>query len=110
MTGRFLHVIRDLRRVAGLSQTELAARLKTTQSAVARWESGTVSPRLETVARVAEACGVEPQIVWASRGDVDRTQIAERLRWTPVERLRYLCDLLAFEERAHRARPLPVAR
>jgi transcriptional regulator with XRE-family HTH domain len=107
MAGRFLHVIRDLRRAAGLSQAELAERVKTTQSAVARWESGTVSPRLQTVARVAEACGFEVQIVWVSRGDVDRTQIAERLRWTPVERLRYLCDMLAFEERARRARLLP---
>jgi transcriptional regulator with XRE-family HTH domain len=110
MTGRFLHVIRDLRRAAGLSQTELAARLETTQSAVARWESGTVSPRLETVARVAHACGFEAQIVWTARGDVDRAQIAERLRWTPAERLRYLRDMLAFEERAHRARPVSAAR
>ncbi|MBI4486756.1 MAG: helix-turn-helix transcriptional regulator [Acidobacteria bacterium] len=108
MGSRFLHIVRDLRRAAGVSQSELAARLGTTQSAVARWESGAVSPRLDTVLRLAHACGFEPHLVWTSCKDVDRDQIAERLRWTPVERLRYLCDMLAFEDRAHRARRVPA--
>ena len=30
-------------------------------------------------------------------------QIGERLGWTPKQRLQYLLDMLAFEERAHRA-------
>jgi hypothetical protein len=34
----------------------------------------------------------------------DRDQIAERLGWTPKQRLVYLVDMVAFEERAHRAR------
>lgn len=34
----------------------------------------------------------------------ERSQISERLRLTPRERLDLLLDLLAFEERAHRAR------
>jgi hypothetical protein len=36
----------------------------------------------------------------------DLDQIAERLAWTPRERLQYLLDMLAFEERAHAARRL----
>jgi len=36
---------------------------------------------------------------------VDLDQIVERLGWTPAERLRYLLDMLAFEEKAHRANP-----
>jgi len=36
----------------------------------------------------------------------DREQILERLSWTPQERLNYLRDMVAFEERAHRARRL----
>lgn len=36
--------------------------------------------------------------------DSDRAQIAERLAWTPKQRLQYLVDMIAFEERAHRAR------
>jgi len=38
--------------------------------------------------------------------DSDRDQIAERLGWTPKQRLGYLVDMVAFEERAHRARRL----
>jgi hypothetical protein len=34
----------------------------------------------------------------------DRDQMAERLRWTPKQRLAYLADMIAFEERARRAR------
>jgi len=36
--------------------------------------------------------------------DVDLDQIVERLGWTPAERLRYLLDMLEFEELAHTAR------
>jgi hypothetical protein len=36
----------------------------------------------------------------------DDDQIAERLRWTPKQRLDYLLDMLEFEERARRARRL----
>jgi hypothetical protein len=38
--------------------------------------------------------------------NADRDQIAERLGWTPKQRLVYLVDMVAFEERAHRARRL----
>lgn len=42
---------------AGLSQTQLAKRMKTTQSAVARLESGRGRPSTRTLARFAEATG-----------------------------------------------------
>lgn len=42
---------------ARLSQAELASRLGTTQSAIARLESGRVSPSLSTLRRYAEATG-----------------------------------------------------
>lgn len=51
--------IHDLRQKRGLSQRELAERLGTTQSAVARLEAGNVSPSLPTLDKVAEALGVE---------------------------------------------------
>jgi hypothetical protein len=37
----------------------------------------------------------------------ERSQIAARLRLTPNERLRYLEDMIAFEEMARRARRAP---
>jgi len=43
------------RRAAGLSQTEVAARMGTSQSAVARLETGGVDVRLSTLERYADA-------------------------------------------------------
>ena len=51
--------IHELREKRGLSQRELAERLGTTQSAVARLEAGNVSPSLPTLDKVADALGVE---------------------------------------------------
>ena len=42
---------------AGLSQTQLAKRMKTTQSAIARLESGRGKPSTRTLARFAKATG-----------------------------------------------------
>jgi len=42
---------------AGLSQAELAQRMGTTQSAIARLEGGKVMPSLATLRRYAEATG-----------------------------------------------------
>jgi len=47
---------------AGLSQQELAERLQTTQSVVARLESGTHAPSVSTLKRVAEATHSKPRI------------------------------------------------
>ncbi len=58
-TIRIATEIHELREKRGLSQRELAERLGTTQSAVARLEAGNVSPSLPTLDRVAEALGVE---------------------------------------------------
>lgn len=55
--GKFSELLRKMRLKAGLSQQQLATRLGTTQSAVARLESGTTQPRLETVEKLAETLG-----------------------------------------------------
>jgi predicted transcriptional regulator len=46
-----------LRREMGLSQTEVAARMGTSQSAVARFEAGDLDVRLSTVERYTMALG-----------------------------------------------------
>lgn len=50
-------LLRQLRLRASLSQQQLAARLGTTQSAVARLEAGAVQPKLATLEKLAEALG-----------------------------------------------------
>ena len=50
------------RRSAGLSQTEVAARMGTSQSAVARLETGDADVRVSTLERYAAAIG--SQLAW----------------------------------------------
>ncbi|MBE3588699.1 MAG: helix-turn-helix transcriptional regulator [Thermoanaerobacteraceae bacterium] len=51
-----------LRNEAGLTQAELAEKIGTTQSAIARMESGKVIPKLDSLARIAMACGKRLEI------------------------------------------------
>jgi len=51
--------IRAAREAAGLSQRDLAARMGTSQAAVARLEAGGVGATLTTLHRVAAALGLE---------------------------------------------------
>ena len=60
--GRLLRELAEQRQAAGLSQTEVAARMGTSQSAVARLESGTADVRASTLERYAAAVGSE--ITW----------------------------------------------
>lgn len=52
---------------ANLTQAQLAKRLGTTQSAIARLEGGRVSPSVSTLRRYAEATGAKLQIALVSR-------------------------------------------
>lgn len=52
-------LIVDARKRAEITQTELASRMGTHQSVVARWETGKTQPTLETVIRAVEAAGLE---------------------------------------------------
>ncbi len=47
---------------SGFTQSQLAARMETTQSAVARMESGRVPPSLRTLERFATATGTRLRI------------------------------------------------
>lgn len=55
-----------------LTQEELARELGTTQSAVARLESGRFLPRTDTLRRLADVLGVEIRIGPGGRLDVER--------------------------------------
>jgi ribosome-binding protein aMBF1 (putative translation factor) len=60
--GRLIRELAEQRQAAGLSQTEVAARMGTSQSAVARLESGIADVRASTLERYAAAVG--GQITW----------------------------------------------
>jgi predicted transcriptional regulator len=52
-----LQALAHERRARGVSRTAVAARMATSERAVARLETGTIDPHLSTVARFAEAIG-----------------------------------------------------
>jgi predicted XRE-type DNA-binding protein len=60
--GRLVRQLAEQRQASGLSQTEVAARMGTSQSAVARLESGIGDVRASTLERYAAAVG--SQITW----------------------------------------------
>ena len=57
--GEFRDLLYRLRTEASLTQAELAGRMGTTQSAIARMEGGGTRPTLETLEKLARAVGQE---------------------------------------------------
>ena len=55
--SEFQGLVYRLRKEAGLTQAELAERMGTTQSAIARMEGGGTRPTLETLEKLAAAVG-----------------------------------------------------
>ena len=89
-------VIRQARRRARLTQRELARRLHTSQSVVARWEAGTTSPSYSAVSAACRACGFD--LDWQLRPrDPDAERVLhEQLRRTPAARVQTAVNLAAF--------------
>jgi transcriptional regulator with XRE-family HTH domain len=85
-------LVREARRRADLTQRELAERAGTTQSAIARLESGRTSPSFDQVLRLVRLCGYRLDVALDPYDDSDVAQ-AEALLRLPVEgRLQYLTD------------------
>jgi transcriptional regulator with XRE-family HTH domain len=98
-------ILRRARKLAGLTQRELAARAGTAQSVVARIEAGKTSPTFATLVGLLAAAGfaLEAELVPRTPGpshmlaDVDRI-----LALTPEERLQEVANLSRFEAGARR--------
>jgi len=80
-------LLREARLRAGLTQRELATRARTSQSAIARWESGEVVPSFERLRELIRACGLELTVGLATYDDSYIPHIAENLRATPSDRV-----------------------
>jgi len=75
----FRELVYQFRVDAGLTQVELARRMGTTQSAIARMENGGTRPTLETLERVAGAVGQELAVVVGARL-IENRSIAKMVR------------------------------
>lgn len=71
-------LLRDARKRAGISQAALAARARTSQPAVARYEAGVTVPSLATLERLLAACG--GRVVLADGAAVARPRRRDRGR------------------------------
>lgn len=97
-------LIKEARKRAGLTQQELAQRLSTTQSVIARWESGRRSPTFATAVRALRECNLvlSPRLVPVDEGPLGVALAMEAL--TPAERLEANRRLIALSGIAQRAR------
>lgn len=86
-------LIREARLRSGLTQAELGRRVNRPQSAIARWESGRVTPSLETLRDVVRACGLE---LWFHLYNYDDSYvpfIERNLELSPADRIRHMADV-----------------
>lgn len=95
-------LIKEARLRAGLTQTQLGARLGKSQSIIARWERDDVSPSLETLRQVVRACGFDLTFFMSKFDDSNVTIIDQHLRMTPAERFADLIARVRFEEQRER--------
>jgi transcriptional regulator with XRE-family HTH domain len=88
--------IREARERSGLTQTQLARRMATSQAAVWRWESGLVEPSWATMQRAISACGLA-LTTSLQEVDPDEWRLVEAGRHrTPAQRLRDLSNYSGF--------------
>jgi transcriptional regulator with XRE-family HTH domain len=96
-------LIREARRRAGLTQRELADRLGTTQSAIARLERGRTEPSYERVMEAVRACGLELVAQLLPVDDADWTVASTNLLVDPETRVRRHQAALRFARAGRRA-------
>jgi transcriptional regulator with XRE-family HTH domain len=77
--AEFRALVHRLRSDAGLTQAELALRMGTTQSAIARMEGGGVRPTLETLEKLAKAIGLD-LVVGVGEGLAEKAGIKTLVR------------------------------
>ncbi len=107
-------LVQAARQRAALTQRELADRVGTSQSAIARLEAGAANPTVETLVRCAAATGhtlrleFVPEnppdpVVECYKQDVDRTLLRENLKKSVDERIRSLADWQTASKELRRA-------
>jgi uncharacterized protein len=89
-------IIREARLRAGLTQSELAARLGRERAQVARWEVGGQEPSFENLRSVVEACGFVLRIEIGERKETPAldSELETSLVEAPQQRVQALLERL----------------
>ncbi len=87
MKGLGNDLIREGRRRVALTQGQLAELAGTTQSAIARLESGRTSPSFDDVIRYLRLMGLDLDLMLVERDESDRGLVADLEQLAPEERL-----------------------
>lgn len=80
----FGEVIRSARRRQNLTQSELAAKLKCTKTAVCKWEANKSLPPLSRFKSLAEALEISPDFLFDSLGRVSKPTTAKAAQIEPL--------------------------
>ena len=95
-------VLQKTRQRAGLTQADLAQRVGTTQSAISRLENGRVRPSIETIERLAKACGATLELRLRTP-EAPTAEFESNLSLTPAGRLDQLIRAVQFVVEGRRA-------
>ena len=79
--------LRDARRLANLTQRQLAQQAGVPQATIGRIEAGLITPRVDTLENLLRAAGRELSVSARPGIGVDRSQIRELLQLSPLHRL-----------------------
>jgi len=84
--GKNISLIREK---AGLSQAEFARLLKVPQSNLNRWESGSITPSLETIIKIVKTLNISFEEILLSENErkAKSPNIALSRRFTSIEQL-----------------------
>jgi transcriptional regulator with XRE-family HTH domain len=82
-------LIKEARRLAGLSQAELSERSGKDRAQIARWERDSVQPSFETLRELLRACGydLETSLVPYRPDEQREARLEKALLRSPQERL-----------------------
>ena len=82
-----MNLIRFVRLRAGLTQEEVARRAGISQPALARLESGRITPRVDTAQKILHVCGMSLELLPRAGEGIDRSTIRRMLKLSPQQRL-----------------------
>jgi transcriptional regulator with XRE-family HTH domain len=93
---RAAQIIREARLKAGLTQSELAARLGRERAQVARWETSGQEPSFANLVAAVEACGFALEVAIAERASTPEldAELEASVPQAPQQRVQALLEKL----------------